>query len=302
MKPSRSKQTSLDMQSMRLLMAIYETGSVTGASEVLDINQSSASQGLDKLRRIFGDPLFVKVGRGIAPTDRVEQIVPKVRELLSDMTSLLEAEDFDPRSDGRPFVIATNSPLRRELVQRLYSEDASKAPALQYINVGHGRNIEEILNHNKADIVIAIGKAGYSDNIRHQKLYDDTLVCYYDEAARDAPDTIEAYCSAPHIIVDFGSTDDSVVDISLKHYRKERVIAMRVPLIDSIPRLMKGTQLITTMPGQFANTIFASFAHCEPPISVPSFSVDLIWHARAENSPRNRWLRDLITSTAAQHI
>ena len=199
--------------------------------------------------------------------------------------------------NSKPFVIASNSPLKHELVTKLYSDTSRKAPPLQYVNVGHGRNIEEILNHNKADVVIAIGKAGYPDNIRHRKLFDDTLVCYYDQDARDAPDTIETYCSAPHIIVDFGSTDDSVVDISLKHYRKSRDIALRVPIIDAIPRLMKGTQLVSTMPGQFAKTIFAGFGYCEPPISVPSFAVDLIWHARSENSPRNRWLRDLIVST-----
>lgn len=286
------------MQSLKLLIAIYETGSVTGASEVLNINQSSASQGLDKLRRIFGDPLFTKVGRGIAPTDHVELIIPKARQLLSGLTNLLEPGEFDPNDDSRPFVIATNSHLRKALVREFFNNPDIDSPALKIIGVGHGRNIEDILTHDKADIVIAIGQSKYSGEILNKKIFDEHMVCYYDESMRSAPDTLDSYSSAPHAVIDFGSKDDSVIDICLKHYRKSRNIGLFVPVIEALPRLMKGTPLITTMPKRLSGGLFSDLQYCEPPISIPAFTIEMIWHKRSDNSPRNRWLRNLIQSLA----
>lgn len=286
------------MQSLKLLIAIYETGSVTGASEVLNINQSSASQGLDKLRRIFGDPLFTKVGRGIAPTDHVELIIPKARQLLAGLTDLLEPEEFDPNDDSRPFVIATNSHLRKALVREFFNNPDINTPLLKIIGVGHGRNIEDILIHDKADIVIAIGQSKYSDEIMNYKIFDENMTCYYDESMRPAPDTLDSYCSALHAVIDFGSKDDSVIDICLKHHRKSRKIGLSVPVIEALPRLMKGTPLITTMPKRLSGGLFSDLQYCEPPISIPAFTIEMIWHKRSDNSPRNRWLRTLIQSLA----
>ncbi len=286
------------MQSLRLLVAIYETGSVTGASEVLHINQSSASQGLDKLRRILGDPLFTKVGRGITPTDHVELIIPKARQLLAGMTDLLEPDEFDPNDDPRPFVIATNSHLRKSLVRELFTKTNTSPPTLKIIGVGHGRNIEDILIHDKADIVIANGQSKYSDDIMSHKIFDDHMVCYYDASVRSAPDTLELYCNALHAVIDFGSTDDSVVDICLKHYRKTRRIGLYVPVIEALPRLMKGTPLIATMHKRLSASLFSELQYCEAPISIPDFTIEMIWHARSDNSPRNRWMRSLIQSVA----
>lgn len=286
------------MQSLRLLIAIYETGSVTGASEVLNINQSSASQGLDKLRRIFGDPLFTKIGRGIAPTDHVELIIPKARQLLSEMTDLLEPDEFDPNNDPRPFVIATNSHLRKALTREFFKKSNANPPTLKIIGVGHGRNIEDILIHDKADIVIANGQSKYSDDIKTHKIFDDHMVCYYDASVRSAPDTLDSYCSALHAVIDFGFTDDSVVDVCLKHYRKTRKIGLFVPVIEALPRLMKGTPLITTMHKRLSASLFSELQYCEAPISIPAFTIEMIWHARSDNSPRNRWLRNLIQTVA----
>ena len=61
-------ELDLDGQLLRLLVAIVETGSITGARAHGSASRSRRSAiSLDKLRAIVGDPLFVKSGRGIAP-------------------------------------------------------------------------------------------------------------------------------------------------------------------------------------------------------------------------------------------
>ena len=60
----------LDGRLLKLLLAVVETGSITGAALQLGVTQSAVSHLLDKLRAITGDPLFVKSGRGIVATQR----------------------------------------------------------------------------------------------------------------------------------------------------------------------------------------------------------------------------------------
>ena len=294
----KSEMASLDAQSLRLLVAIYDTGSVTAAAGQLGISQSTASHGLDKLRQIFSDPLFVKVGRGIAPTDRIEQLVPKVRTLLSDLTRLLEVEEFDPSHQEKPLVIATNAYGRQELTRKIFGpESVPPRPArLELIELGPGRNIEAVLGTNAADLVIAIAKSDCAEFVRSESVLEDRLACFYDPQSRDAPNSLETFCEAPHAVVDFGGRDDSLIDISLKHRRLDRSIELRVSTIECLPRLIKGTKLITTMPASFAQTIFAGLAHCQPPIEVPAFGVSQYWHVRSENSLRNEWLRQFVRS------
>jgi molybdenum-dependent DNA-binding transcriptional regulator ModE len=52
----------LDGRLLKLLLAVVETGSITGAALQLVVTQSAVSHLLDKLRAITGDPLFVKSG------------------------------------------------------------------------------------------------------------------------------------------------------------------------------------------------------------------------------------------------
>src|SRR5256885_15378984 len=60
--------SQLDGRLLQLLLAVLETGSVTAAAQRLGVTQSAVSHLLDKLRAITGDRLFVRQGRGIAPT------------------------------------------------------------------------------------------------------------------------------------------------------------------------------------------------------------------------------------------
>ncbi len=62
----------LDGHLLQLLVAVIDEGSITRAAQRLGVTQSAVSHLLDKLRAIVGDPLFVKSGRGIAPTERAQ--------------------------------------------------------------------------------------------------------------------------------------------------------------------------------------------------------------------------------------
>ncbi|AHV94745.1 LysR family transcriptional regulator [Bordetella holmesii] len=97
----------LDLNLVRLMTAVFETRSVSLAAERLGLTQPTVSYGLAKLRQAYGDALFVRDGRGMAPTPRAEQIYLAFQEALACIDSTYElASPFDPGSTTRRFRVA----------------------------------------------------------------------------------------------------------------------------------------------------------------------------------------------------
>ena len=74
-------ELGLDYRLLRLFLTIYDEGSVTAAANRLGVGQPTVSHGLDRLRQIIGDPLFVRSGRSVSPTAHADEIAPDIRNL-----------------------------------------------------------------------------------------------------------------------------------------------------------------------------------------------------------------------------
>ncbi len=115
---SQPDHLDLDGRLLQLLVTVLDTGSVTAAAQRLGVTQSAVSHGLERLRAIVGDALFVKAGRGIAPTERARALGIQARELLAGLQRLAEPERFDPASLRGEITIAAND-LQCHLLDKL---------------------------------------------------------------------------------------------------------------------------------------------------------------------------------------
>ena len=121
---------SLDGHLLHLLVAVVEAGSVTAAGQRLGVTQSAVSHGLDKLRRITGDPLFVKSGRGIVATACAEGLAERARELLFQLQGFAHAGGFDPAQWRTTFTVAANDFQRDALLPPLARRLRTLAPGV----------------------------------------------------------------------------------------------------------------------------------------------------------------------------
>jgi DNA-binding transcriptional LysR family regulator len=92
---------ALDGHALELFLAVLEEGSVTAAATRLGLTQSAVSHALNKLRRIVGDPLFAKSGRGIVATAHAQALAAKARALIDEMRSFAGGVSFEPASAQR---------------------------------------------------------------------------------------------------------------------------------------------------------------------------------------------------------
>ena len=89
----------LDLNLLRVLCAVYRSGSVTEAGRHLSLSQPATSNALARLRRFFDDALFVPSPSGLHPTRLAQRIAPvALAHLRALEASLTSGESFDPAS------------------------------------------------------------------------------------------------------------------------------------------------------------------------------------------------------------
>ncbi|MEO0920195.1 MAG: LysR family transcriptional regulator, partial [Pseudomonadota bacterium] len=120
---------SLDLKLLKVFRAVFEEGSVTKAAARLSLEQSQISHLLNRLRKTLGDPLFVRSGRSIAPTERAIVIAPSVQAIIEQIESLGETAALDLSVLTDTFTISANDYERRLLAPILPSAFSHRLPA-----------------------------------------------------------------------------------------------------------------------------------------------------------------------------
>src|SRR4030095_8149408 len=95
---------------LNLLLALdglLSQRSVTAAAKRVRVTPSAMSHSLSELRRLLGDPLLVRSGRGMVLTPRAEALVSPLHTLLMDAEPLLGGgATIDPATTAHPLLLA----------------------------------------------------------------------------------------------------------------------------------------------------------------------------------------------------
>ena len=164
-------------RNLRILATIYDTGSISRTAELFELNQSTVSHTLDTLRTAIGDPLFVKDGRGIAPTEKVVSIMPRVLEILAAIEGLAAVEEYDPAQDMQPFRVAIPTPALLPEMRAVHVRLMEQAPRalLQVKRLAPREMLLQMLSTGEADVAIAIAGGKVPSALRHVPFASDDL-------------------------------------------------------------------------------------------------------------------------------
>ncbi|MEV7826385.1 LysR family transcriptional regulator [Microbacterium enclense] len=101
----------IDVQGLRALIAVADTGSVTAAAGLLHYTPSNVTQRVQRLEHSVGAPLLERVGRGVVLTELARRLVDEGRPAVLRLDDLAEvAASADP--SGRVRVAAFPTALR----------------------------------------------------------------------------------------------------------------------------------------------------------------------------------------------
>ena len=125
-----SQIDAIDFRLLRVFDTVFDQRSLTRAALQLEISQPAVSQALGRLRRRFGDPLFVRSADGLAPTPRAEGLAAPVRAILAVYRDQLVASaTFDASSAEREFAFYITDLGALLLMPTLMARFARVAPS-----------------------------------------------------------------------------------------------------------------------------------------------------------------------------
>ncbi len=289
---------TLSFRQLKVLLTVIELESVNKAAESLNTNQSNISYALDKLRQAFNDPLFVRYGNGVKPTPKAQVIADHIKPILNNLDSLSEQSSFNPGELEKTFVIGATSYEVNMILPTVKTQLWTQAPLSKLsIKLIGGFNFEALVHD--CHLLLSPHLADIA-NIRYRKLFADPYLTYYDSSVRKAPKTLKDFSNADHAVVVYGAHANTSIDDGLKKLKLERNIKLQVGNFDFLPAMMKGSELITTIPSLFTKNIMADFNTIDCPIELEPIQLYCLWHERYQHDPTHRWFRNLIIEACAQ--
>lgn len=290
--------SALDPRALRLLLAVLETGSFTRAAQHLGLTQSAVSHGVQRLREVLGDPLFVKSGRGIVPTARALSLAEPARELLAALQRLAHAQAFDPARWQAEITIAANDLQRDVLVPPLLARLRTAAPGVTLRIIPSGAPTPELLRDRHAHLLLTPRPPQVHDLLQ-RRVFVDRWVVYHDPTQRPAPTNLQEYLAAEHATVVYEPRRTLALDDALLRRGVQRRIRVTVPGFAGLGALLRGSDLLATAPARLAHHLLAGLAWVEPPLPCPPLPMYLVWHRRDHDDPALRWLRAQLVAVAA---
>lgn len=289
----------VDGRLLETFLAVLEELSVSKAAARLDTNQSTVSHRLDRLRELVGDDLFVRSGRGIMPTPRAFEISHLARALLRQLSALASPPPFSVTDMDERIIIAATDFERGLFLIDVAKQMMKEAPKSRFDFVWDQYDSGDALRRGACDIATSPTILSNISGIHSKPLFTEQFRCYFDETCRSAPSDLDSYAQARHVRIIFSSTDTSFVDTAFELRGRRRIIATELPSLNELPSLLKGTDLVATLPARLSDRLMTGFAQCPVPFDVPLLHYSLFWHRRTDASPSHRWVRDRIIEAAS---
>lgn len=284
---------ALDGHLLRVLVVVHEEGSVTRAASRLGVSQSAVSHMLGRLRHIVGDPLFVKSGRSVVATAQAVRLAGRARVLLDQLHDFGSRTQFDPHTVDTPLTIAANDLQRDLLLPALLTRLRDSAPRVRLRVIPSNIPGADMLRNDHCLLAISPRLPEGAD-IMHRRLFDTRYTVFYDDAVRDAPDSLAAYLAAEHVTVVYEPYRALDIDDHLAQQGMRRRFAVSVSGFAGIAPFLRGSPWLATLPGHLGATQLAGFRQAPPPFACPGMPMYAIWHQRYQHDPMMRWLLDAL--------
>jgi DNA-binding transcriptional LysR family regulator len=286
----------LDLRLLRLLDALYTGRSVTRAAELLGLTQPTASIGLARLRRMLGDPLFVRTAEGMQPTPRTEDLMPAVRQVLTGMAQLAStASQFDAASSERSFRIFMTDASHITLMPRLFAHVRALAPGIRLEAASLGPGMAAALQAGEADLALGLIPqldAGFYQQALFKQ--DWVCLCHAEHPRIGKTLSLQRYLKEGHVGIVSG-TGSELLDAAWRRTGHPRRVQLALPGFLGLSAILSSSDLLATLPRHIGETLAqaAGLRVLPCPLPIAGFTVKQHWHTRYHHDSANRWLRGI---------
>jgi DNA-binding transcriptional LysR family regulator len=312
-RPNRANsELRLEQMNLNLLLALHwllVERSVTRAAVRLGVTQSAMSRSLGQLREWFDDPLLVPADRKMLLTARAAGLREPLTASLDGLRGLLRPpQAFDPATAAGTVRMAATEHALGAVVHEFVGRLMRRAPMLDVQIEPAGRDVFSQLAAGRLELLVVPKVGRLPEELRAAHLLHERFRCIVrkDHPVAQRKLTLRRFCALQHVVVyPLGGDAESLVSRVLTQRGLERPVAVRVPYFASAVRIVAETDCIATIPAAFGNPTACSgtgtrrqraLVCLEPPVAIPGFVLQAVWHRRHDDDPLQRWLRELLQS------
>jgi len=285
----------MDLNLLRVFVAVFEAGTATAAADQLFVTQSAVSQSLSRLRRELGDPLFQREGRMLRPTPAAQTLYPELRSALARLEQAVAGiRDFDPTTSTHRFRIALSELGEMGFLPAILNSLAEVAPAISVevvpLNVSA---LPEWLTRGKVDLAIA--STPPQGDFVGELVKSEHYVLLLSEAhplARRARINRQQFLGAPHVV----ATGDSAapeIDSLLARAGLHITPSLVVSHLSALPRLLHPGPRVAIVPASLAEDWVEAWPLVARPLPVEIDPVEVRLYARSTSNESSalRWFQ-----------
>lgn len=291
--------TDIDLNQLVLFQQLMVERRVSKVAENLGLTQPAVSNTLARLRRQFGDDLFVRTPKGMVPTPLAEQMAGPIGEALALLHNGLNPPSrFDPASVQRSITIGMTDIGEIVFLPALLAHLRQVAPGLALTTVRTtASTLREDMEAGQVDL--AIGplpqlKGGFFQ----RRLFRQRYVCLFRQGhpLDRGQMSLADFQAAEHLVIVSAGTGHGKVDDLIRRAGIERRMRLTVPHFVSVGHILQRSDMVATVTERLAERLAAPFGlHYLPhPIDLPDVAINLFWHAKVHRSPAHQWLRGLV--------
>ena len=291
-----------DFNLLVTLDVLLAEGNVTRAAQRLRLSPSAMSRALARLRETTGDPLLVRAGRGLVPTPRALELRERVSQLVQDGEAVLRpAEKLNLKQIVRTFTLRTSEGFVENFGPDLIARVGEEAPGVRLRFVQKPNKDSAPLRDGTVDLETGVVEKTTAPELRVQALFRDRYIGVVRKGhpLSKGKITPSRYAAGRHICVSREDLDKGPIDEALRPCDLERKVVTIVGGFSTALGLARASDLIASVPERHTGNLRAGMHSFPLPVSMPEFTVSLLWHPRLDADQAHRWLRGHVRNICA---
>jgi DNA-binding transcriptional LysR family regulator len=296
-----------DLNLLVLFAVVLQERHVGRAAERLNLTPSAVSHGLGRLRRLLGDPLFIRTPKGVVPSARALELEAPISEILARVRSVVATADpFDPSRSMRRFRIGAPDGASAVFMPPLLTQLRECAPGIaisirQLLPAPGETSPERAWRSAFADLdaramdIAVIPSGNVPARFYARVLYEEDFVVAVRAGHPLAADpTLERYCAMQHLVVSLTGDPHGFVDQILADRGRSRRVAVTVPNFAFALSVIAETDLVSALPRRLVAMHAARFGvvALEPPLPLTHFRLHAVAPKPAMLDAGLAWLFD----------
>jgi DNA-binding transcriptional LysR family regulator len=242
----------IDLNLLVAFDALMNERNVTRAAAQVGVSQPAMSAALSRLRKLFGDPLFLRSADGLLPTARARDLSEPIALALRQIEfTLVKKPDFVPEKALLTFKLGLSDYPAFVLLPSLLKALGERAPGVS-LNV-HAFNDRDhavdLLDAGAIDAAIGVPPTHSDGRILTRPVLRDefvTIVANDHPVARRGM-SMKSYLELPQVLVSPEGESYGIVDRALAQQGKKRKLALILPQMFAVPSIVARTSMTATV-------------------------------------------------------